>query len=103
MSIATPDRRPPPELMAHFASFDSAWGRRRLRLYLAWKRVTWRWVVGGAHLMKRGLDLIGSCVALFLFSPVYLGVAILIRLEDGGPIFFPQIRVGRHGREFRMF
>src|SRR5947208_349251 len=57
---ATSDRRPTPELMAHFESFDSPWGRRRLQLYLAWKRLTWRWVIRGAHIAKRALDLAGS-------------------------------------------
>jgi exopolysaccharide biosynthesis polyprenyl glycosylphosphotransferase len=103
MSTTLPDRRPPPELMAHFETFDSPWGRRRLQLYLAWKRLTWRWVVGGAHVIKRALDIVGSSAALCMLSPVFLTVALLIKLEDRGPIFFPQIRVGRFGRQFRMF
>jgi exopolysaccharide biosynthesis polyprenyl glycosylphosphotransferase len=93
----------PPELLNHFESFNSPWGRRRLQIYLAWKRISWRWLVGGAHLTKRVLDIIGSACALLALSPVFLVVAILIKLEDRGPVFFRQIRVGRHGREFGMF
>lgn len=92
-----------PELMDHFASFDSPWGRRRLQLYLGWKRVAWRWLIGGAHVAKRGLDIVGSLAALVTLSPIFLVVALLIKLEDRGPVFFKQVRVGRFGREFRMF
>ncbi|MEY4940087.1 MAG: hypothetical protein RIQ93_1822 [Verrucomicrobiota bacterium] len=52
--------------------------------------------------MKRALDITGSAVALVMVSPVFIGVALLIKLDDRGSIFFPQIRVGRHGRHFRM-
>jgi len=100
---AVADRPPPPELLRQFATFGSPWGRRRLQLYLAWKRLAWRWLVGGAHVTKRALDIVGGSIALLLLSPVFLTVAVLIKLEDRGPIFFPQIRVGRFGRQFRMF
>jgi exopolysaccharide biosynthesis polyprenyl glycosylphosphotransferase len=102
MNTAT-DPSVPPELLAHFATFGSPWGRWRLQAYLSWKRLAWRWVLGGAQLAKGTLDVIGSAIALLLLSPVFLVIAICIKLEDGGPIFFPQVRVGRHGREFRMF
>jgi exopolysaccharide biosynthesis polyprenyl glycosylphosphotransferase len=92
-----------PELLDHFASFGSPWGRRRLQWYLGWKRLSWRWLVGGAHVMKRGLDVFGSFCALVALSPLLLIVAILIKLEDRGPVFFRQTRVGRHGREFGMW
>ncbi len=93
----------PPELLRHFENFGSPWGRRRLQWYLAWKRVSWRWLIGGALFMKRSLDIVGSLCALIALTPIFLVVALLIKLEDRGPIFFRQIRVGRHGREFGMF
>jgi lipopolysaccharide/colanic/teichoic acid biosynthesis glycosyltransferase len=40
---------------------------------------------------------------MVLLSPLFLLIALLIKLEDGGPVIFSQIRVGRFGREFRMF
>ena len=88
--------------MDHFAAFESPWSRRRHQLYLGWKRLMWRWLIGGAYVTKRVFDLSTSGVALFLLSPIFALIALLIKLEDGGPILFRQIRVGRHGREFLM-
>ena len=53
-------------------------------------------------LSKRVFDLVFASVALVLLSPVFLVVAALIKLEDGGPVFFRQDRVGREGHEFKM-
>jgi lipopolysaccharide/colanic/teichoic acid biosynthesis glycosyltransferase len=50
---------------------------------------------------KRGLDVLLSGTGLLVSSPLWLVIAALIKLEDGGPIFFSQERVGRGGREFR--
>jgi exopolysaccharide biosynthesis polyprenyl glycosylphosphotransferase len=51
--------------------------------------------------IKRGIDLVGSLLALILLSPVLLALAVAIKLNDRGPVFFRQIRVGRNGRLFR--
>jgi exopolysaccharide biosynthesis polyprenyl glycosylphosphotransferase len=102
MNTAT-ERPVPPELLAHFESIGSPWGRRRLQAYLAWKRAMWRWTISGAHAIKRTLDVAASAVALVCLGPLLLLIALLIKLEDRGPILFPQVRVGRHGREFQMF
>lgn len=71
-------------------------------MYLMWKRLAWRWLVGGAHVTKRALDVVGSAAALFALSPLFTLIAILIKLEDRGPVLFRQVRVGRHGRHFMM-
>lgn len=47
--------------------------------------------------LKRGFDIVFSAVALVLLSPVFLVVAVLIKMDDGGPVFFCQERVGRRG------
>src|SRR3954467_15601761 len=99
MNTAT-KRKLPPRVFDHFAAFESPWRRRRHQIYLGWKRLMWRWLVGGAHVTKRALDIVGSALALFGLSPLFALIAIAIRLEDGGPILFRQTRVGRHGREF---
>jgi exopolysaccharide biosynthesis polyprenyl glycosylphosphotransferase len=52
--------------------------------------------------LKRLLDIIGGTFALALAGPVMLLVAIAIRLESRGPIFFKQVRAGRNGRKFTM-
>jgi exopolysaccharide biosynthesis polyprenyl glycosylphosphotransferase len=98
-----PQHKLPPRVLDHFAAFETPWARWRHQLYLGWKRLAWKWLVGGAHVTKRALDLVGSACALTVLSPLLVLIALAIKLEDRGPILFPQIRVGRHGREFRMF
>jgi len=53
--------------------------------------------------MKRAIDLIFSIVGLLLLSPILLSLAVRIRMEDSGSIFYRGVRVGRHGRLFRIF
>ena len=55
------------------------------------------------RILKRSVDIIGSVVLLVLLSPVFATLAALIKLEDGGPIFFWQCRIGRDGRDFRCW
>jgi lipopolysaccharide/colanic/teichoic acid biosynthesis glycosyltransferase len=50
--------------------------------------------------MKRAFDVIVSAAGLIVLSPVAAVIAVLIKLEDGGPVLFTQERVGRHGRVF---
>ena len=56
----------------------------------------------GARLGKRLFDLCGAAVALVLLSPLLLFVALLIKLDSPGPVFFRQQRVGRHGVPFAI-
>lgn len=56
----------------------------------------------GSPLSKRAFDLVTGAVMLLLLSPVLLVLAIMIRRQDGGPIFYRQRRVGEGGREFEM-
>lgn len=51
---------------------------------------------------KRAFDIVSSSAALVLLSWVFLFTAIAIKLEDGGPVFYSQIRVGKNGKFFRM-
>lgn len=102
--MKTPTDRPlPAGLLEHFASYETPWGRRRHQWYLGWKRLSWRWLISGALLTKRALDLVGSGAALLALSPLFALIALAIKAEDRGPVLFPQLRVGRHGREFRMW
>ena len=52
------------------------------------------------RVMKRAMDVAGSLVALILLSPVFLAIAIAIKLTSNGPVFFKQPRVGQHGASF---
>jgi exopolysaccharide biosynthesis polyprenyl glycosylphosphotransferase len=60
-------------------------------------------VIFSAEFLKRFLDILVSSAALLMLSPLFLLVASLIKMEDRGPVFFAQRRVGKWGREFRMF
>ncbi len=53
--------------------------------------------------MKRMVDVVGSAVGLLLLLPVLAIVAVVIKLDSPGPIFFRQERVGLRGRPFRIF
>jgi len=50
-----------------------------------------------ARLAKRSVDVIGSLTALILLSPLFLGIAIAIKLTSKGPVLFKQKRVGQYG------
>lgn len=77
--------------------------RFRAQLQFHAKRLAWRLIVGGAYLIKRLFDIAAASVLLILLSPLLLTIALLIRLDSPGPVFFRQIRVGRYGKLFRMW
>jgi exopolysaccharide biosynthesis polyprenyl glycosylphosphotransferase len=52
--------------------------------------------------MKRAMDVVVSAILLLLLSPLLLGVALWILLDDGRPVFFRQRRVGKEGAPFTM-
>jgi len=52
--------------------------------------------------LKRLFDVIVSAVMIWVLLPLLAGVALAIRLDSPGPILFRQVRVGLHGRRFRM-
>jgi lipopolysaccharide/colanic/teichoic acid biosynthesis glycosyltransferase len=52
---------------------------------------------------KRLFDLIVAATGLIVLSPVLFVVAALVKLYDGGPVFYRGVRVGRHGRRLRVF
>ena len=52
---------------------------------------------------KRALDILASGAGLLLLAPLLLLIAVAIKLDSPGPVFFRQARVGRHGQVFRIF
>ncbi len=78
-------------------SVEVAWPSSGSLHDLRWDEARWQ------YMAKRTIDLVGSAVALVLFSPVMVLVAILIRLDSPGPIFFRQERPGLGGRLFRIW
>lgn len=55
------------------------------------------------RLGKRAFDFTTSLLALIPLSIVFIAIALLIKLDDYGPVFFTQTRVGRHGKEFKIY
>jgi lipopolysaccharide/colanic/teichoic acid biosynthesis glycosyltransferase len=53
--------------------------------------------------MKRIFDLIASGAGMILISPFLLAISVLIKMEDGGPVFYRGVRVGFGGKFFRIF
>ncbi|MEJ0037592.1 MAG: sugar transferase [Gammaproteobacteria bacterium] len=53
--------------------------------------------------IKRLADVMLALLVLILLSPLLLLTALAIRIEDGGPTLFRQMRVGRDGKQFRLF
>jgi len=53
--------------------------------------------------LKRATDIVVSVVGLALLAPVFLLIAMAIKLDSPGPVFFRQERVGKDGRIFRIF
>jgi lipopolysaccharide/colanic/teichoic acid biosynthesis glycosyltransferase len=74
------------------------WVRHAKRKMRVWK-ITVRILRG----LKRGLDLVGGLGALVAFSPIFAFTALMIKMEDGGPVFFRQNRVGAGGKLFGMW
>jgi exopolysaccharide biosynthesis polyprenyl glycosylphosphotransferase len=57
-------------------------------------------LTGWMSLVKRTLDIAISGAALLLLSPLFAAIALAIRLQDGGPVFYRQRRMGLDGRPF---
>lgn len=54
-------------------------------------------------MLKRVFDVICALAALLVLSPVLLGLALTIKMSSPGPVFYRGVRVGLHGRPFRIF
>ena len=57
----------------------------------------------GSLVLKRVFDIVVSAIMLLLLSPVFLILAIAIKLDSPGPVFYRQVRVTRYGKTFRIF
>ena len=53
--------------------------------------------------MKRIFDIVASGLGLIVLSPLFLILAIWIKLDSRGPVFYRQVRVGWHNKDFRIF
>ena len=57
----------------------------------------------GSLALKRCFDVVVSAGMLFVLSPLFAGIAIAIKLDSPGPMFYRQVRVTQYGEEFRIF
>lgn len=57
----------------------------------------------GSLLAKRIFDIVVSALMLVLVSPIFLILAIAIKLDSPGPVFYRQVRVTQYGKTFRIF
>lgn len=90
-------------LLARYPLPESVFARSLLMLHVQHQRLRAEWMAHGSELLKRALDIVLSLAALIVLSPLFGLIALLVWIEDGGSIFFTQIRVGQFGREFKMF
>ncbi|MCI0521780.1 MAG: sugar transferase [Chloroflexi bacterium] len=58
---------------------------------------------GWRRAVKRGFDIIAVTLGLLFLSPFFALIALWIKLDSKGPVFYKQIRVGELGRPFRMY
>ena len=57
----------------------------------------------GALFFKRAFDIVVSLVMLIVLSPVFLILAIAIKIDSRGPVFYRQVRVTQYNEKFRIF
>ena len=53
--------------------------------------------------IKRAMDIVGSVLAIILFAPVFVVIALLVKCTSKGPIYYNRRRLGRHGKEFCFY
>ena len=74
--------------MTNFRANDIGEGKRESQWYLFFKRT---------------VDILGSLIGLILLSPIFLIVAIAIKLDSKGPIIFGHTRKGLHGKDIKVY
>jgi lipopolysaccharide/colanic/teichoic acid biosynthesis glycosyltransferase len=75
--------------------------RRRWHYYR--KMIMWDVMLGFSLGLKRLLDILGSLAGIILLLPLFIFTALAIVVENPGPVFYSQTRVGHNGREFPFF
>jgi exopolysaccharide biosynthesis polyprenyl glycosylphosphotransferase len=60
-------------------------------------------IEGVSFLLKRVFDFLGAAIFLVLLSPIYLILSIIIFLDNPGPIFYRQLRIGLHNQPFNVW
>ena len=87
-----------PDVMGMFTS-RSISGQIEGIPVLRWGRTP---IEGYSRTLKRLFDLLFSGLGIIILSPLILLIAVFVKLDSRGPVFFKQHRIGRNGREFMM-
>lgn len=90
-------------IIRRYVRVQSPWGLWRMNLYVHWKRISWHCLIAGTAFIKRLFDAATSAALILLLSPLFVLLALLVKMEDGGPVVFSQTRIGKWGRLFRMY
>lgn len=72
----------------------------RVKLRYWRKKYLWLFFVEGARAIKRLIDIMLSLGVLIVLSPLFILIMVIIKWQDGGPIFYHSTRVGKWGEEF---
>lgn len=67
------------------------------------KKYFWLIVIGSSKVIKRILDFTIAAFLLIFLAPLFLLIIAIIKLQDGGPIFYISNRVGKWGKEFKFY
>ena len=82
---------------------DELEDRENQRAGMKRRMAVWNFTVRFSYFLKRFLDVVLSAAALVVLAPLFLVLALLIKLTAPGPVFFVQVRVGRFGRPFSFY
>jgi exopolysaccharide biosynthesis WecB/TagA/CpsF family protein len=87
----------------NLAKVDFPWARNSSRLFEALRRLRRREGIYLQSAAKRVSDVLLSLFGLIMLTPFFVALALAIKLESPGPVFFTQKRVGLNGKRFRMW
>ena len=90
-------------LMRRLIAAQTDAGRWSLSLRTYCLSQLWLWALAVGGIIKRWFDIVVSGFFLVALSPLFALIALSIRFEDGKPVIFEQIRVGKHGKHFKMY
>jgi lipopolysaccharide/colanic/teichoic acid biosynthesis glycosyltransferase len=88
-------------VMARYAGLESEIGWLKARTLL--KSLLRAGAYASAGIGKRLIDVAGATLSMIVLAPLFLLIAVLIKLESDGPVLFPQIRIGKWGRPFTIY
>jgi lipopolysaccharide/colanic/teichoic acid biosynthesis glycosyltransferase len=88
-------------VLERYARLESKIGWLKARIML--KRLLRVGAYASAGIGKRLIDVAGAALLIVVLAPLFLLIAVLIKLESHGPVLFPQSRIGKWGRPFTMY